>query len=91
MARTTPLFWRQCHSAGAPRIARLSSAIWPAREPAILIVDQLDAITAFRAMEVARAAMGLDQDARYTIQLDGTPSLTATREYRKARSGPPAT
>jgi hypothetical protein len=65
--------------------------LWPAREPAILIVDQLDAITAFRAMEVARAAMGLDQDARYTIQLDGTPSLTATREYRKARSGPPAT
>ena len=54
------------------------------------MVDELSALDAFRAMEVARAALGLDQEARYTIHMEGTPSLTAMREYLSARNTPPA-
>ena len=64
--------------------------LWPAQDPALLIVDELSAVDAFRAMEVARAALGLDQEARYTIHMEGTPSLTAMREYLSARNTPPA-
>jgi hypothetical protein len=60
--------------------------LWPAQEPALLIVDSLSAIDAFRAVEVARAAIGLEQDARFTIHMEGPPSLAATRKYLAARS-----
>ena len=64
--------------------------LWPAQDPALLVVDELSALDAFRAMEVARAALGLDQEARYTIHMEGTPSLNAMREYLSARNTPPA-
>lgn len=64
--------------------------LWPAQDPPLLVVDGLSALDAFRATEVARAALGLGQDARYTIHMEGTPSLTATREYLHARNAPPA-
>ena len=60
--------------------------LWPAQDPALLVVDELSALDAFRAMEVARAALGLDQEARYTIHMEGTPSLNAMREYLSARN-----
>ena len=64
--------------------------LWPAQDPALLVVDELSAFDAFRAMEVARAALGLDQEARYAIHMEGTPSLMAMREYLSARHTPPA-
>ena len=59
--------------------------MWPAQDHPLLVVDSLTSIDAFRAIEVAREAMGLNQDARYTIHLEGIPSPQATREYLKAR------
>lgn len=59
--------------------------LWPAQGRILFAVDQLTAIDAFRAAEVMREAMGLEQDARYTMHIAGTPSLKAGREYRAAR------
>src|SRR5262247_3893045 len=82
---------------GAARVALMAASfacnppppldrLWPAQEPALLIVDSLSAVEAFRAFEVARAAMGLDQEARYTIHMEGPPSVAATKKYLAARS-----
>lgn len=70
------------HVGVAPTVDRL----WPSRDLAHLVVDGLSAIDAFRAFEVARRAMGLDQEARFTMHIERTPSLSAGRKYRAARS-----
>ena len=58
---------------------------WPAQERVLVAVDQLTAVDGFRAAEVAREAMGLGQNERYTMHMEGMASLQAGREYRASR------
>ena len=58
---------------------------WPAQGLILVAIDQLTAVEAFRAAEVARDAMGLSPDARFTIHYEGMPSLRAIREHAAAQ------
>ncbi len=65
--------------------ASLAITWWPAQGRPLVAVDHLTAVDAFRAAEVAREAMGLAQDERNTMHIEGVPSLQAGREYRAAK------
>ena len=64
--------------------------LWPAQERLLFVTDALTPIDAQRAAEASLAALGLEPDARYTIHMLGTPSISATRKYFATRSKPPA-
>jgi hypothetical protein len=65
-----------------PQLDRLS----PAQDAPLLVTGALEASEAVRLVEAAREGMNLGPDTRYTIHMDGIPSIAATKEYYRKRN-----